>query len=116
LFKTPAGQVISVDAELFATRLAIAKATATGCPNIVVIMDCFPAAKRAVDTAILRGQEHSITISKLIRSHFETHSKAVFISGTAQAMPGGLYMLRSTTKQLEPTVQFRNKFKHPTML
>jgi len=69
--KAPAGRVTSVDAELFAIGLAIAKAT-TGCPNIVVIY-CFPAAKRAVDMAIHSGQGHSITISRLIRSHFETH-------------------------------------------
>jgi len=32
--KAPARQVISMDAKLFAIRLAIAKATATGCPNM----------------------------------------------------------------------------------
>ena len=56
--KVPAGRVTSVDAELFAIRLAIAKATTTGCPDIVVITGCFPAAKRAVNTAIHSGQGH----------------------------------------------------------
>jgi len=56
--KAPAGQVTLVDAELFAIRLAIAKATVTGCPNIVVITDFCPTTKRAVDTTIQSGQGH----------------------------------------------------------
>jgi len=71
--KALAGRVTSIDTELFEICLATAKVSITGCLNISVIADSFPAARRAVDTDIHSGKGHSIAIAKLIRAHFETH-------------------------------------------
>jgi len=102
-----------VDAELFAIInfcLAIAKATATGCPCIVVITDCLPAAKRAVDTTIHSSQGHSIAISILISSLLDLPGRQP--SFLELPMPVGPYTLRSITKPLGRDTQLRNKCKH----
>jgi len=68
--KSPTGKVTALDTELFAIRLAISKATVTGCKDIIIFTGNIPAAKRAMDTSIHSGQEHSIAMSRLLRSHF----------------------------------------------
>jgi len=68
--KSPTGKVTALDAELFAICLAISKATVTGCIDIIIFTDNISAAKRAMDMSIHSGQEHSIAMSRLLRSHF----------------------------------------------
>ena len=65
--------VKTTDAELFLIRLAITKAIATGCSNIVVFTDNLPAARKAIDTTVHSRQNHSLAVSRLLRSHFTTH-------------------------------------------
>ena len=70
--KSPTGKVTTLDAELFGIRLAISKATTTGCKDII-FTDNIPAAKKATDTSIHSGQEHSIAVSRLLRSQFTAY-------------------------------------------
>jgi len=112
LFKSPTGKVTALDAELFAIRLAISKATVTGCKDIIIFTDNIPAAKRAMDTSIHSGQGHSIAMSRLLRSHFITYQKETYISGTAPVTLSGLYKQGYTMMQSEPNTQWQNKCTH----
>ena len=69
--KAPTERVASVNAELFAICLAIAKATATGCPNIVAITDCFPAAKRVQSHGVCFHATHDSTCPRDIPNYID---------------------------------------------
>jgi hypothetical protein len=64
-----AGRVLSTDAELFAIRSAVSKATAMeGCERIVIFTDSLAMARRVVDPTVHSGQEHSLDACKTLRT------------------------------------------------
>ena len=50
----------ALDAELFATRLSVVKATSFDVKHIVIIIDSLTAARRAVDASVHSGQAYSL--------------------------------------------------------
>ena len=50
--KAPAGQATALDAELFAIRLGVVKATSFDVKRIIIITDSLTAARRAVDASV----------------------------------------------------------------
>jgi len=73
-FKAPAGRATALDAELFAIRLGIVKATSFDVKCIVIITDSLTAARRAVDASVHSGQVHSLAIIQALRGFFTNHS------------------------------------------
>ena len=71
--KVPAGQATALDAELFAIRLGIVKATSFDVKHIVIITDSLTTAKRAVDASVYSGQAHSLAIVQPLRGFFTNH-------------------------------------------
>ena len=68
--KTPAGRATALDAELFAIRLGVAKATSFDIKRIILITDSLSAARRAVDTSVYSGQAHSLSVVRALREFF----------------------------------------------
>jgi len=64
----------SLDAELFAIRLGVVKATSFDVKHIVIITDSLTAARRAVDASVHLGQAHSLAIVQALRGFFTNHS------------------------------------------
>jgi len=71
--KAPAGRATALDAELFAIRLGVVKATSFDIKCIVIITDSLPAARRAVDASVQSGQAHSLAIVQALRDFFTNH-------------------------------------------
>ena len=71
--KTSAGQATALDAELFAIRLGVIKATFFDIKRIVIITDSLTAARRAVDASVHSGQVHSLAIVQALRAFFTNH-------------------------------------------
>jgi len=71
--KTSAGQATALDAELFAIRLGVVKATFFDIKRIVIITDSLTAARRAVDASVHSGQVHSLAIVQALRAFFTNH-------------------------------------------
>ena len=55
LSKVPAGQATALDAELFAIRLGVTKATSFDVKHIILITDSLSATRRAVNTSVHSG-------------------------------------------------------------
>ena len=68
--KAPAGRTTASDAELFAIRLGIAKATSMAIEWIILITDSPGSARRAVDLSVHPGQAHSLAICSALRLFF----------------------------------------------
>ena len=68
--KAPAGRTTTPDAELFAIRLGIAKATSMAIERIILITDSLGSARQAVDPSIHSGQAHSLTVCSALRLFF----------------------------------------------
>ena len=69
-FKAPAGRTTTPDAELFAIRLDIAKATSMAIECIILITDSLGSARRAVDPSMHPGQAHSLAVCSVLRLFF----------------------------------------------
>ncbi|KAF5355017.1 hypothetical protein D9756_005204 [Leucocoprinus leucothites] len=64
--KQASGRASSTDAKLYSIRIGIAKAISLHCDHIILITDCLPAAKLAVDPSIHLSQTHSIQVCRLL--------------------------------------------------
>ncbi|KAF5347025.1 hypothetical protein D9756_011012 [Leucocoprinus leucothites] len=64
--KQASGRASSTDAELYSIRIGIAKAISLQCDHIILITDCLPAAKLAVDPSIHSSQSQSIQVCRLL--------------------------------------------------
>jgi len=71
--KAPAGRATALDAELFAIRLGVVKATSFDVKCIVIITDSLTVARRAVDASIHLDQAHSLAIVQALRGFFTNH-------------------------------------------
>jgi len=71
--KAPARRATALDAELFAIRLGVAKATSFDIKHIILITDSLSAARRAVDALVHSGQAHSLFIVRALRKFFTQH-------------------------------------------
>ena len=68
--KDPAGRTTASDAELFAIRLGIAKATSMAIECIIFITDSLGSTRRAVDPSVHPGQAHSLAVCYALRVFF----------------------------------------------
>jgi len=76
--KAPAGRTTALDAELFAIRLGVTKATSFDVKHIILITDSLSAARRAVDPAVHSGQAYSLAIICALRQFFaESHDQLI---------------------------------------
>jgi len=71
--KAPAEQATALDAELFAIRLGVVKATSFDVKYIIIITDSLTAARRAVNASVHSGQAHSLAIVQALRGFFTNH-------------------------------------------
>ena len=71
--KAPAGRATALDAELFAIRLGVAKATSFDVKHIILITDSLSAARRAVDASVHSGQAHLLSVVRALREFFTQH-------------------------------------------
>jgi len=71
--KAPIGRATALDAELFAIRLGVVKATSFDVKRIVIITDSLTAARRTVDASVHSGQAHSLAIVQALRAFFTNH-------------------------------------------
>ena len=71
--KAPARQATALDAELFAIRLGVVKATSFNVKHIILITDSLSAARRAVDASVHSGQAHSLSVVGALREFFTQH-------------------------------------------
>jgi len=69
-FKALAGRTTALDAELFAIRLSIAKATSMAIECIILITDLLESARQAVDPSVHPGQAHSLAVCSALRLFF----------------------------------------------
>ena len=65
--KALAGRTTAPDAELFAIRLGIAKATSIAIERIILITDSLGSARQAVDPSVHPGQAHSLAVCSALR-------------------------------------------------
>ena len=68
--KTPASRTTAPDAELFAIRLGIAKATSMAIECIILITDSLGSARWAVDSSVYLEQAHSLAVCSALRLFF----------------------------------------------
>ena len=68
--KAPAGRTTASDAELFAIRLGIAKATSMAIECIILITDSLGFARQAVNPSVYPGQAYSLAVCSVLRSFF----------------------------------------------
>jgi len=68
--KAPASQTTAPDAELFAIRLGVSKATSMDIECIILINDSLGSARRSVDPSVHSGQAHSLAVCSALRSFF----------------------------------------------
>ena len=69
-FKAPAGRKTAPDAELFAIRLGIAKATSMAIECIILITDSLKSARQVVNPSVHPGQAHFLAVCSALRSFF----------------------------------------------
>ena len=69
-FKAPAGRKTASDAELFAIRLGIAKATSMAIECIILITDSLKSARQVVDPSVHPGQAHFLAVCSALRLFF----------------------------------------------
>jgi len=60
--KAPAGRTTAPDAELFAIRLGVSKATSMDIECIILITDSLDSVRRSVDSSVHSGQVHSLAV------------------------------------------------------
>ena len=60
--KALTGRITAPDAELFAIRLGISKATSMDIECIILITDSLGSARRSVDPSVYSGQAHSLAV------------------------------------------------------
>jgi len=68
--KVLAGRTTAPDAELFAIRLSIAKATSMAIECIILITDSLESTRQAVDPSVHSGQAYSIAVCSVLRLFF----------------------------------------------
>ena len=68
--KAPAGRTTASDAELFAIRLGIAKATSMAIEHIILITDSLGSARQAVDLSVYPKQAYSLAVCSVLRLFF----------------------------------------------
>jgi len=68
--KAPASRTTALDAELFAIRLGIAKATSMAIEYIILITDLLGSARRVVDPSVYPGQAYSLAVCSALRLFF----------------------------------------------
>jgi len=68
--KAPAGRTTASDAELFAIRLEVSRATSMDIEHIILITDFLGSAKKAVDPSVHSRQAHSLVICSALKSFF----------------------------------------------
>ena len=68
--KALAGRTTASDAELFAIRLGVSKATSIDIEHIILITDSLGSARRSVDPSVHSGQAHSLAVCSAFRSFF----------------------------------------------
>ena len=68
--KAPAGRTTAPDAELFAIRLGVSKATSMNIECIILITDSLGSAKRSVDLSVHSRQAHSLAVCSTLRLLF----------------------------------------------
>jgi len=73
LSKAPARRATALDAELFAIRLGVAKATSFDVKHIILITDSLSIARKAVDASVHLGQAHSLSVVCALREFFTQH-------------------------------------------
>ena len=66
--KAPAGRTTAPDAELFAIRLGVFKATSMDIERIILITDSLDSARRSVDPSVYFGQAHSLAVCSALQS------------------------------------------------
>ena len=64
--KVPAGRTTALDAELFAIRLGVSKATSMDIEHIILITDSLDSARRSVDPSVHSGQAHSLAVCSVL--------------------------------------------------
>ncbi|KAF5346186.1 hypothetical protein D9756_011125 [Leucocoprinus leucothites] len=64
--KQASSWVSSTDAELYSIHIGIIKAISLQCNHIILITDCLPVAKLAVNPSIHSSQSHSIQVCQLL--------------------------------------------------
>ena len=76
--KTPASRTTALDAELFAIRLGVSKATSMDIEHIILITDSLGSARRLVNPSVHSGQAHSLGgLSSLVVSITEDLVRAL---------------------------------------
>ena len=95
--KAPAGRTTAPDAELFAIRLGIAKATSMAIERIILITDSLGSARRAVDPSMHPGQAYSLAVYSALRLFFSQAMAIKSTSGTALTRLSGLFISWSIT-------------------
>ena len=68
--KTPAGRTTAPDAELFAIRLGVSKATSIDIEHIILITDSLESARRSVDPSVHSGQAYSLAVCSALQLFF----------------------------------------------
>ena len=68
--KAPDGRTTASDAELFAIRLGIAKATSMATKCVILITNSLGSARQAVDPSVYPGQAHSLAVYSALRLFF----------------------------------------------
>jgi len=68
--KAPAGRTTAPDAELFAIRLGVSKATSMDIECIILITDSLDSARKSVDPSVHSRQAHSLAVCSALRSFF----------------------------------------------
>ena len=71
--KTSAGQATALDAELFAIRFGVVKATSFDIKRIVITTDFLTTARRAVDASVHSGQAYSLAIVQALKGFFTNY-------------------------------------------
>ena len=106
-----APNVTSSEAEIFAIRCGINKATTLEEINqIIVIMDSIQCAQKLFDTSNLSLQGHTIATSHCLRAFFKKTLPTPSIFGTAPVMTDGPY----TTKLIPKQSHFNYPYNTPT--
>ena len=68
--KAPAGRTTAPDAELFAIRLGVSKATSMDIERIILITDSLGSARRSVDPSVHSRQAHSLAVCSALQLFF----------------------------------------------
>jgi len=136
--KAPAGKTTAPDAELFAIRLGITKATSMAIEHIILITDSLGSARQAVNPSVHSGQAHFLAVCSALRLFFsqdhgyridfwDCSSKAerslhqlVYNNMTNTRVSAGLYLATSIDFLCSKSVisyldTWRILFNHPTI-